>query len=79
MAECVFCERFKDQKEIENFWLKKDDEPSKYEYTVALVIRSWQPSIKSKRNASRITDYRNQGIGYKLNFCPECGRKLRGR
>ena len=79
MADCVFCERFKDQKEIENFWLKKDDEPSKYEYTVALVIRSWQPSIKSKRNASRITDYRNQGIGYKLNFCPECGRKLRGR
>lgn len=79
MADCVFCERFKDHKDIENFWLEKDDEPSKYEYTVALVIRSWQLSIRSKRDACRITDYRNQGIGYKLNFCPECGRKLKGR
>lgn len=79
MANCVFCQRFKDQKGFENFWLRKDDEPSKYEYTVALVIRSWKPSIRSKRDACRITDYRNQGIGYKLNFCPECGRKLRGR
>lgn len=79
MADCVFCERFKDQKKIENFWLRKDDEPRKYEYTVALVIRSWKPSIRSKRDACRITDYRNQGIGYKLNFCPECGRKLKGR
>lgn len=79
MADCVFCERFEEHKEIENFWLEKDDEPSKYEYTVALVIRSWKPSIRSKRDACRITDYRNQGIGYKLNFCPECGRKLRGR
>ena len=79
MAECKFCENLTDYKKIENFWDEKDDEPSKYEYTVALVIRSWKPSIRSKRDACRTTDYRNQGIGYKLNFCPECGRKLKGR
>lgn len=30
----------------------------------------------NKRHAGRTTDYRNRGIGYKLNYCPECGRKL---
>jgi len=76
MAKCVFCERFELHKKLENFWVEKDDEPSKYEYTVALVIKQWLPS-KGKKNAGRTTDYRNQGLGYKLNFCPECGRKTK--
>lgn len=33
---------------------------------------------KTKRQAGRTVDYRNQGLGYKLNYCPECGRKIRG-
>ena len=79
MAECKFCESLADHKRIENFWAEEDDEPSKYEYTVALVIRSWKPSVRSKRDAGRTTDYRYQGLGYKLNYCPECGKKLKGR
>ena len=79
MVECKFCASLESRKKCENFWLEREKEPFKYEYTVALVIRSWKPSIRSKRDACRTTDYRNQGIGYKLNFCPECGRKLKGR
>lgn len=48
----------------------------KYAYNVALVQHIWTKR-KGKRNASRSTDYRNQGIGYQLNYCPECGRSLR--
>lgn len=78
MAECKFCESLKDHKEIENFWLEEGAEPSEYEYTVALVIRSWKPRY-GKKKAGRTTDYRYQGIGYKLYYCPECGRKIRGK
>ena len=77
MDECKFCESLAEHKQIENFWLdRKDKEPFKYEYTVALVIKEWLPS-KGKRRAGRTTDYRYQGLGYKLNFCPECGRKVK--
>lgn len=77
---CKFCESLQDWSQIhefDNLQLPKDEE-TKHEYTVALVIHSWKPKYKTKRQAGRKTDYRNQGLGYKLNFCPECGRKLRG-
>lgn len=45
------------------------------EYTVAIVKRSWYQK-KGKKSASRTIEYRNKGLGYKLNYCPECGRKL---
>ena len=77
MAECKFCENLTGYKKIENFFNEREQEPFKYEYTVALVIKQWLPS-KGKRRAGRTTDYRNQGLGYKLNFCPECGRKIKG-
>ena len=79
MAECKFCESLAEHKKIENFWLdRKGKEPFKYEYTVALVIKEWLPS-KGKRRAGRTVDYRYQRLGYKLNYCPECGTKLKGR
>ena len=46
------------------------------EYTVAFVERTWTKA-KGKRRAGRITDYRYRGIGYRLNYCPECGRKIK--
>jgi len=78
MAECKFCENLTNYKKIDNFFRKREKEPFKYEYTVALVIKQWLPS-KGKRRAGRTTDYRYQGLGYKLNYCPECGKKLKGR
>ena len=68
MAEaCKFCKALAEDKAISFSWLER-------EWTVALVRRSWVPG--NKRHAGRTTDYRNRGIGYKLNYCPECGRKL---
>lgn len=76
MDRCKFCENLTHYKKIETFFCKREQEPLKYEYTVALVIKSWLPS-HGKRNCAKSTDYRNQGIGYKLNFCPECGKEIK--
>lgn len=75
---CEFCEAYDTQNKIYAF---KDKHPEYceeklfYEITVAMVIRTWTKS-KGKAHAGRTTDYRFRGLGYKLNYCPECGRKL---
>ena len=76
---CKFCESLESWKNIHEFHNQDitKAEKMKHEYTVALLIHSWCPKYKTKRQASRTTDYRNQGLGYKLNYCPECGRKLK--
>ena len=74
---CKFCGALENQKICSDI-LNKDcpkKERMKTEYTVALVCHSWYPS-RGKKSASRITDYRNKGLGYKLNFCPECGARI---
>lgn len=75
---CAFCEAYDTQNKIYDF---KDKHPEYYEeklfyeITVAMVIRTWTKS-RGKAHAGRTTDYRFRGLGYKLNYCPECGRKL---
>ena len=73
---CAFCESLETKKEIHQ-QINKNREGPKYltEYSVALVERSWYKGM-SKRNSGRTTDYRYRGCGYKLNFCPECGKKV---
>jgi len=72
---CVFCEKLQTYKSIRQF-NNANFEPKLYdEYNVALVVRSWTKG--NKRMAGRMTDYRYRGIGFKLNFCPECGRKVK--
>ena len=76
---CKFCESLQGWFDLyadSNLYVPKDEEV-KHTYTVALLIHSWCPKYKTKRQASRLTDYRNKGLGYKLNYCPECGRKLK--
>lgn len=78
MPDCSFCEALTRKKQIYRF-LNQDrrsegDEPVHVQYTVALVIRS---GIVGRGYKSRETDYRNRGIGFQLNFCPECGKVLR--
>ena len=77
---CKFCESLESWQNIHEFHNQDitKDEKMKHEYTVALLIHTWCPKYKTKRQASRLTDYRNKGLGYKLNYCPECGRKLKG-
>lgn len=67
--ECHFCAAY-------NAWknAQKSDNGLLHEIVVALVIRSWTKGHKNQ--SSRITDYRYRGCGYKLNYCPECGRRI---
>ena len=70
---CKFCESLEFFGETDKAWGTTD---FKCEYTVAIVTHFYRKGDKA--HASRITDYRNKGLGYKLNYCPECGRRLRG-
>ena len=78
---CIFCEAYRSHKAVNDFkrnhWESYGDRRLDYEITVAMVIRHWRPGYK--RQASRVTDYRYQGCGYALNFCPECGRELKDK
>lgn len=80
-SECVFCTALKLTKRIHKFSAERaildNPELGKYcsEYTVALVQHTWYKAY-GKRHAGRTVDYRHRGLGYKLRYCPECGRKL---
>ncbi len=74
MADCSFCEMLDFEKKwnADHNRIEKDpDERLRYEYFAALDVRSWKRS-KTKKDAvsTKLT-------GYKLNYCPECGRALR--
>lgn len=80
MAKCDFCDNYLIIKNIN----KKHNssisgEKMKHDYTVALVEHFWYSSITKKKDAGRSVYYRHNGFGYKLNYCPECGRKLHGK
>lgn len=76
--KCKFCSNLNEYKERRNWYGYNDPELGRWkqQYTVALVIHSWYEK-RGKKSASRTTDYRNKGLGYKLNYCPECGTKLK--
>ena len=79
---CKFCEAIEAKKEVHKIaqsW-STDDELRKFgkymqELTVAIVERTWYEK-HGKKSATRTVSYRNQGLGYKLNYCPECGKEL---
>ena len=82
---CRFCESYASYAINKNVGDFKASRPDLYggvkwhqEITVALVVRDWT-DIMGKKNAARTTNYRWRGLGYKLNFCPECGKKLERR
>lgn len=74
MTECKFCERLEESERKRIFNNKWDKDCVHNEYTVALVIR-----IKRHRRlqGGRTVSFRNQGLGFKLNYCPECGREIK--
>ena len=78
VSKCKFCENLLFEKKVSrslNSWNKSQNSPKvNHAYSVALVVHSW---VGSKRNASRLVNYRHRGNGYSLKFCPECGRQLR--
>lgn len=82
MSECRFCSAMEQNREfyaIAKSWTT-EEEKSQFgeymiEYSVAIVKRSWYKK-NGKRSSSRTTDYRNRGLGYALNYCPECGKRM---
>lgn len=76
MAECKFCKELEMAISSAEKWNENDVKPLFYEYTVALVSHYWTKE-RGKENAGRTTDYRHKGLGYELNFCPECGKKIK--
>ena len=71
---CKFCEdlQFSKQLDAESEYADRFSQ----EYTVAIVKRQWLTG-RCKRTANRSINFRYQGIGYKLNYCPECGKSMR--
>lgn len=79
---CKFCETMQTNYQCDAIcksW-STEDELSKYgaymhEYSVAIVKRSWYRKM-GKKHSGRTVEFRYRGLGFALNYCPECGRKL---
>ena len=74
--QCEFCDRIAMSNRVFQFWKERDEQNLKHEITVAIVERKWIAGTP-KQNAGKLTDYRYRGLGFKLNYCPTCGRKLK--
>ena len=70
---CKFCEAMESYRKADTI-LKKHEPDVEHRYSVAIVQRVFFKGRKGCQG--RGTDYQYRGCGYKLNFCPECGRKL---
>ena len=83
MTTCKFCDAMRVNHQVEEIsrsW-STDAELKQYgrymiEYSVAIVKRSWYQKI-GKRKAGRTVEFRYRGLGFELNYCPECGKKVR--
>ena len=84
MSVCKFCEAMKANRQVEEItrsWAT-NEEIKRYgkhmiEYTVAIVKRSYFQKL-GKKKSGRTLEFRYRGLGFELNFCPECGADMRG-
>lgn len=72
MGDCSFCKEFKSYLECAEQMMKDGYRCS---YTAALVETMTYDGSKSN---GRTVAYKHDGVGFPLNFCPECGKKLAG-
>ena len=84
MSVCKFCEAMKVNRQIEeaNRSWATNEEIKRYgkhmiEYTVAIVKRSYYRKT-GKKKSGRTLEFRYRGLGFELNYCPECGKCLNG-
>ena len=85
MSVCKFCEAMKANRQVEEItrsWAT-NEEIKRYgkhmiEYTVAIVKRSYFQKL-GKKKSGRTLEFRYRGLGFKLNYCPECGADMRGK
>ena len=75
---CEFCERIERSNKLFQFWESRLEESAKRKQviSVAFVERSWKRDEPYK-NFDRTTDYHYRGFGFRLNYCPTCGRKIK--
>ena len=78
--QCDFCDRLKLSNNLFRFWKQRLEHQQKQKQviSVAFVERSWEVENPNNR-FGRVVDYRYRGCGYKLNYCPECGRKINNK
>ena len=84
MSVCKFCEAMKANRQVEEItrsWAT-NEEIKRYgkhmiEYTVAIVKRSYYQKT-GKKKSGRTLEFRHRGLGFELNYCPECGTNMRG-
>lgn len=84
MSLCKFCEAMKVNRHCEEICKSWTTEPERQqygnymtEYSVAIVKRSWYKKV-GKKGAERTVEFRYRGLGFELNYCPECGADMRG-
>lgn len=77
---CEFCCSYNASTYADKEWrkiqIKHGEKPLYHDLTVAIVERTYHKG--RKKSASTTEYYRYGKVGYKLNFCPECGIKLKG-
>ncbi len=79
MGNCQFCDMLDTYQKI---WAFKKENPELYgeesdmEHDASVALVTWDWKKAHKRSASRTVSYRYRGLGYALNYCPECGRKI---
>lgn len=72
MEKCKFCTMLKCYKKADRLLNKITVGPKRhYRYSAAIVSYVW--SKDKNRESSMVDD------GYKINYCPECGKELRRR
>lgn len=80
---CRFCEDFRFMREIDRETEEKVNKAGQlytidHEYKVRLLVRTlriWKDDRTPRKNHAG--DYTTEG--YKLRFCPECGKRIQGR
>ena len=80
MSVCKFCEAMKANRQVEEItrsWATERYGKYMIEYTVAIVKRSYFQKL-GKRRSGRSVEFRYRGLGFELNYCPECGANMRG-
>lgn len=66
MDRCLFCDEISFKKEMDK---GNKDRLTKHSYTLAIVKNSKRKGVGNGRSVY----FKRNGIGYPLNFCPECG------
>lgn len=69
---CKFCESLEFSKEVNRAVLSKYD----ILYSVVYLDYIIEDGLVRMKNTHYMSNKPGMGIGFHLNFCPECGKKL---